>query len=181
MARRTTELRTLTDTLGRELHSLAVRLRPKALDDFGLEPALQTYIDEWSRLSEIRAAVHATTGAERLPEPIETAIYRIVQEALTNVARHSSASHVSVLIERRDGQVVSIVEDDGVGFDPPTLNAANVRGLGLAGIHERVALLGGTLEIESIIGSGTTIFVRLPVSTADASPVDGAAGAPSID
>jgi two-component system CheB/CheR fusion protein len=163
VARRTTELRTLADTLGRELHTLAVRLRPKALDDFGLQPALQTYIDEWSRLSGIPAALHAAVAKQRLPEPIETAIYRIVQEALTNVARHSNARHVSVLVERRDGQLVTVVEDDGVGFDSATIESEDGSGLGLAGIRERVALLGGGVEIESVGGTGTTIFVRLPI------------------
>jgi signal transduction histidine kinase len=173
VARRTAELRTMADTLGRELHSLAVRLRPKALDDFGLEPALQTYIDEWSRVSGIDVAVHTATNAERLPEPIETAIYRVVQEALTNAARHSDAKNVSVLVERRGQQVVAIVEDDGVGFDSSNIETPDVGGLGLAGIRERIALLGGSAEVESLPGSGTTIFVRIPLSAAGDGVGDG--------
>jgi PAS domain S-box-containing protein len=164
LSRRTEKLRELADTLGRELHGVAVRLRPKALDDFGLEAALNNYAEEWKRMSGIELAVHAPENAPRLPEPVETAIYRIVQEALTNVARHSGATHASVLVERRGGEVVTVIEDDGRGIDPAMLeDAPNAGGLGLPGIRERAELLGGTAEIESSQDSGTTVFVRIPI------------------
>ena len=171
--RRATQLRELASTLGRELHAIAVRLRPKVLDDFGLEAALTALAEEWSRQSGIRIDVHARPGAERLPAATESTIYRIVQEALTNIARHSGATHASIVLERRDGQVIAVVEDDGRGFDPENhARGANAPGLGLLGIRERVALLGGTLAIESAPGSGTSLYVRIPIVTTSASVYD---------
>ncbi|HEX2779176.1 MAG TPA: PAS domain-containing protein [Gemmatimonadaceae bacterium] len=166
--RRAAELRALADTLGRELHAIAVRLRPKALDDFGLEAALVSYTDEWTRQFGIPLDLHATTDADRLPAPIESTIYRVVQEALTNVARHSGASRASVLVERRDRQVVVVIEDDGRGFDPTAVAGAPDRapGLGLLGVRERVALLRGMLDIESAPDAGATVFVRIPIDPA---------------
>lgn len=118
--RRAAELRALTGTLGRELHAVAVRLRPKALDDFGLEAALAAYAEDWSRQTGIAVDVHADVASARLPGAIESALYRIVQEALTNVARHSGATRVSVVVERRARYVVAVVEDDGRGFERRT-------------------------------------------------------------
>jgi len=168
--RRATELRRLVDTMGRELHEIAVRLRPKALDDFGLEKALGAYAEEWSRQSGIEIALHVRPEAERLPAAVESAVYRVVQEALTNVAKHGEAKRVGVVVERRDGQVHAIVEDDGKGFDQTSVPARRpkgkskvVPGLGLLGIRERVELLGGTLEIESTPRRGTTLFARIPL------------------
>jgi signal transduction histidine kinase len=174
--RRAAQLRELVSTMGRELHALAVRLRPKALDDFGLEAALTAYAEEWSRQSGIAVAIHAEGEAERLPDAIESAVYRVVQEALTNIAKHSGATHASVVVERRDGHVQAIVEDDGRGIDaaadtaayPPAASGAGGRtGLGLLGIRERVALLGGTVDVESVTsdGRGTTLFVRIPIES----------------
>lgn len=163
--RRATQLRELASTLGRELHAIAVRLRPRALDDFGLEAALAAYAEEWSRQSGIRIDVHAQPGAQRLPTATESAIYRVVQEALTNIARHSGATHASIVLERRDGKVVAVVEDDGHGFGLATEGrAADVPALGLLGVRERVELLGGTVAIESAPGSGTSLYVRIPIA-----------------
>ena len=163
--RRANDLRRLVATMARELHSLAVRLRPKALNDFGLEAALLTYADEWSARSRIKVDLHAPVHRERLPAAIESAVYRIVQEALTNVARHSRATCASVAIERRDGQVVVVIEDDGVGFEHDVRGAAPSEGggLGLVGMQERAALLRGSIEIESAPGRGTSLFVRIPI------------------
>lgn len=164
--RRATQLRELASTLGRELHAIAVRLRPKVLDDFGLEAALTSYAEEWSRQSGIRIDVHAPQNAERLPGATESAIYRVVQEALTNIARHSGATHASLVLERRDGQLVLVVEDDGRGFDAERDSRSTAApGLGLLGVRERVALLGGTVSVESEPGSGTSLFVRLPIAS----------------
>ena len=163
--RRATQLRELASTLGRELHDIAVRLRPRALDDFGLEAALTAYAEEWSRQSGIRIDVHAQPGAQRLPTATESAIYRVVQEALTNIARHSGATHASIVLERHDGKVIAVVEDDGHGFGPTTeVRAADVPALGLLGVRERVELLGGTVDIESAPGSGTSLYVRIPIA-----------------
>ena len=160
---RAEKLRALVATMSRELHALAVRLRPKALDDFGLEQALSAYAEEWSRQTGVPVDVHAGPEPDRLPSALESALYRIVQEALTNVAKHSGATHASVLVERRNGQVVAIVEDNGRGFDSTTAPAGDREGLGLIGIRERAELLGGTVEVESTPGGGTTVFARIPI------------------
>ena len=169
--RRATQLRTLTDTLGRELHALSVRLRPRALDDFGLEAALQSYAEEWARQSGIAIHVHARGPSTRLSPSAESAVYRIVQEALNNVARHSGAAKAGVVLERREGYIHLVVEDDGRGFDPEHTAlplADRMIGLGLLGMRERTALVGGTMDIESAPGKGTTVFVRFPVEDAPA-------------
>jgi two-component system, chemotaxis family, CheB/CheR fusion protein len=157
-------LRELVASLGRELHTLALRLRPKALDDFGLEAALSIFAEEWTQQSGIAVDLHARADDERLPPEIESAVYRIVQEAFTNVARHSRATEASVVIERRDGQLHAIVEDDGIGFDAKALleGRGAAKGLGLLGIRERVALLNGMMELESG-DAGTTLFIRIPI------------------
>lgn len=167
---RVEQLRELVNTMGRELHGLAIRLRPKTLDDFGLEAAVTTYAEEWTRRTGIRIDIHADTGAERLPSAIESAVYRVVQEGLTNVARHSGATHAGVVVERRDGSIMAIVEDSGVGFDSRAnaVSGGERRGLGLLGVRERAAMLGGTVEIETSPGGGTTLFVRIPIEPPEA-------------
>jgi signal transduction histidine kinase len=139
---------------------LAVELRPKALDDFGLVPALERLADAFRGDSGIAIDVEANLDETRLPAEVETALYRIAQEALTNVAKHAHARHVSVVVTRRDGSVTVVVEDDGRGFGSAGGDAA---GLGLVGMKERVGLLGGRLAIESTEGSGTTIVADVPL------------------
>lgn len=165
---RAEQLRGLVGALSQELHALAVRLRPKALDDFGLQVALAAYVDAWTQRSGIAVELHAAAQPERLSPDVETAVYRIVQEALTNVAKHSRATRASVVVERRNGQVVAIIEDNGRGFDTRVESEQRApAGLGLLGIQERASLLGGTAQVESTIGSGTTVFVRVPVIAPD--------------
>jgi len=171
--RRTEQLKAIGHTLARELHALAVRLRPKALDDFGLEAALASFAEEWSAQTGIKVDMHARLEEDRLPSEIESAIYRIVQEALANVAKHSDAARASILVERRDGNVVVVVEDDGKGFDVAMVErhaaAPQADGrtrLGLLGVRERAALFGGSLDIESARGKGTTLFVHIPIPPA---------------
>jgi signal transduction histidine kinase len=160
------KLKTLTDNLMRDLHRLAWELRPAELDDFGLEMALRRYADEWAELSGIQVDFHAqNVTTPRLGREVETALYRITREALTNVFRHAGARRVSVLLERRPDHVSLIVEDDGKGFDvAATLQASDTQDkLGLLGMQERATLAGGSMEIESNLGSGTTVFARLPL------------------
>ncbi|HEX6292171.1 MAG TPA: PAS domain S-box protein [Herpetosiphonaceae bacterium] len=162
------QLQELTTRLGRDLHALARQLRPAALDDLGLRAALENLVEEWSNRYAIAAEVQSIgLDTQRLPAPLETAIYRVVQEALTNVARHAQARHVSVILERRSQHAQLIVEDDGRGFEAETLlhMPDTERGLGLIGMQERVAALGGRLTIESFPGRGTAIFVRIPISS----------------
>ena len=139
---------------------LAVELRPKALDDFGLVPALERLAEAFGGDSGIAIDLEANVGDDRLPPEMETALYRIAQEALTNVAKHARAQHVSVVVTRRHGSVTILVEDDGRGFGA---RGGDDDGLGLVGMRERVGLLGGRLAIESTEGSGTTIVAEVPL------------------
>jgi len=150
----------VTQTL-QDVRRMAVELRPKALDDFGLVPALKRLGTGFSEQTGIRVEVESVLGEERLPGEIETALYRIVQESLTNVVKHARASLVSVLITRKSGSVIAVIEDDGRGFDT---GASRDAGLGLVGMEERVALLNGRLQIESGEGAGTTIVAEVPLT-----------------
>jgi len=142
---------------------LAWELRPAALDDIGVAEAMGSFVRQWSRYSGVEAQFH-TTGVdqERLSPETETSLYRIMQEALNNTMKYAQASRVDVLLERRDNNVVLIVEDDGVGFNPDKTAGDGDKGMGLIGMRERAALVGGTLQIESKPTKGTTIFVRVP-------------------
>jgi signal transduction histidine kinase len=165
-----TKLEELTDHLMRDIHRLAWELRPAALDDFGLEMALRRHVDEWAALSGVPVDFHSQgMGSSRLPPQLETTLYRITREALTNVIRHANAKRVSVLLERQAERVSLIVEDDGQGFDATaTLRAPATQGkLGLLGMLERATLAGGSVEIESKPGGGTTVFVRIPLGGGD--------------
>jgi signal transduction histidine kinase len=143
-----------------DVRSLAVELRPSALDDFGLSAALERLTETFSERSGIAAAVEANLGPARLPAAVETVLYRLVQEALTNVVKHAAAEHVSVVVTRRDGGVSAVVEDDGQGFA-----AGDVRedALGIVGMQERLGLVGGTLAIESTAGGGTAVVAYVPL------------------
>ena len=149
--------------LDRDVDHLVWELRPTALDDLGLRAALTNYVQDWSKRVKIPAELHASGLLdERLPPDAETTLYRIAQEALTNVARHSRAAKVGIILERQADSVVLIVEDDGVGFEhekPPDSEG----GFGLLGMHERAALVGAQLQIESTPGAGTTVLLRLNV------------------
>lgn len=159
LLQRIAELKQTTDNVMENLHRLAMDLRPASLDHLGLIAALQQYANLCSQRYGFEVQFEAL-GLEdvRLPEEVETALYRIVQEALTNVARHARATRADVVLERRDGRIVLIVEDDGVGFVPDEYSHR----LGLFGMRERAEMLGGRLTIESQPGSGTTILLEVP-------------------
>jgi PAS domain S-box-containing protein len=158
------ELQRLAHEMGRAVHALAVRLRPTALDDVGLQGALRQHLENWAARTGVAAEFQAV-GREtaRFPSDIETTLYRVVQEALTNVARHAHARRVSLVIQQQDGCGIVVVEDDGVGFDADA--AAASQRLGLLGMRERLALVGGVLEIESSPGAGTTLIARIPLTS----------------
>jgi signal transduction histidine kinase len=159
-------LLTIAEELGRDAHRVALNLRPMALDDLGLYSALASYIDEWKRRSGIRVHYNVTADADkRLPEDVETVLYRAVQEALTNVFKHAQARQVSVVLGANDGEVMAVIEDDGRGFDAQFAfeAAAKAQRLGLLGLRERVQLVGGSIAIESVRGRGTTVYVRIPI------------------
>jgi signal transduction histidine kinase len=154
------ELRGLVVAALQDVRRLAVELRPKVLDDFGLEAALERLTETFAEQTGIRVAFRSAMPEERLPAEIETALFRVVQEALTNVVKHARATRVSVLLTRQPGGVAAVIEDDGSGFDPE--RAGDDR-LGLAGMRERLALLDGRLEIESSAGAGTTLVAEVPL------------------
>ncbi len=157
-------LRELVVQALQDVRNLAVELRPAALDDFGLVPALERLATTFAERSGIAAEVEASLGPERLPTGIETSLYRLVQEALTNVVKHAAATRVNIVLTRRDGGVSAVIEDDGLGF--ATEEVRN-DALGLVGLRERIALLGGTLSVESAPGKGTALFAYLPVVLRD--------------
>ena len=165
-------LDTIAQRLDRDVDQLVWQLRPTALDDLGLRAALTNYIQEWSQRANIAAELH-TSGLldDRLAPEVETALYRIAQEALNNVAKHSRARRVEVILERRADCVLLILEDDGVGFNPAD-SVADRHGFGLVGMQERAALVGASLEIESTPGNGATILVRMAVPTDKGQLVD---------
>jgi signal transduction histidine kinase len=158
------QLQALAEQIGEGVHHLAFELRPPSLDDLGLQAALVNYLEEWSQRCGVGVEFHDTgMGSGRLPSAIETALYRVVQEALANVARHAHAHRVGIVLERHHRQLTVVVEDDGMGFEVETvLNAASPAGqLGLLGMQEQV---GGTWAIESTPGKGTTVLARVPLS-----------------
>ena len=143
----------------RDVRRLAVELRPKALDDFGLTPALELLRDTFAEQTGMRVELESRIR-ERLPADVETALYRTVQEALTNVVKHAEAGTISIVLARRAGAVTALIEDDGRGFTRDDRS----EGLGLLGMGERLKLLGGKLTIESSPGSGTTIVAEVPLA-----------------
>lgn len=164
---RVQRLQEIAERLDSEVSFLAWELRPTALDDLGLMDAVAAFVNEWSRHYEISTDFHAAgLSKERLDREIETHLYRITQEALNNIAKHANAKHVTVLLEKREQNVILIVEDNGKGFDTGKKRVSNKsgEGLGLVGMGERAALVGGDIEIESAPGKGTTIYVRVPFS-----------------
>ncbi|HZR91979.1 MAG TPA: GAF domain-containing sensor histidine kinase [Gaiellaceae bacterium] len=152
----------VVDTL-QGVRRLAVELRPKALDDFGLVPAIERLAETFSEQTGIAVDFEQTLTGERLTGEIETALYRIVQEGLTNVVKHAGASRVSVVLARKPDAVTAIIEDDGRGFES---KGTDGRGLGLVGMRERLRLLDGKLSIESTQGAGTTIVAEVPLPPA---------------
>jgi signal transduction histidine kinase len=149
----------IVDTL-HDVRRLAVELRPKALDDFGLVPALERLTTTFSEQTAIPVEFEAMLGDERLGPAIETALYRIVQEALTNVIKHARASRVSVLLRRKPDSVAAVIEDDGQGFD---VDETRDGGLGLIGMRERIELIDGRLAVESSSTGGTSVVAEVPL------------------
>lgn len=165
--KRIAETRLLAHQTLRAIRNLSLDLRPSALDDLGLLPALRWYIKEYQQKFSLAVNFQASGLKERLPTEIETVVYRIVQEALTNIARHAHANTVLVHVEG-DAETIQItIRDDGRGFDSErhqqTFEPGQEHGWGLVGMRERASLLGGTLEITSKPGHGTTIQTSIPI------------------
>jgi PAS domain S-box-containing protein len=158
-----------------DVHRIALELRPTALDDNGLHNTLLSLAEKWGERAKI-VVDYSSQGLEgrRLPPDVETAVFRIVQEALTNVRKHAAARRVGLILTLRGDDLVVIVEDDGVGFDPEkALEEAAIAGrLGMRGMRERAVLVGGDLEVEATPGGGTTVFVRIPLRPDAGAPTD---------
>jgi signal transduction histidine kinase len=142
-----------------QVRTLAFELRPSVLDDFGLVEALRNLVTRHGERAGVPASFTAKPTDARAPVEIETACFRIVQEALSNVARHARARHIEVTLTAQDVALAVTVRDDGVGFNIERLRG----GLGLVGMSERAALAGGSLDIESVPGAGTTVRARFPL------------------
>lgn len=158
---RVADLVRTTDSVIDGLHRLAADLRPPSLDHLGLEAALRQYSRSAGTKFGLAVRFKARGFAgKRLPAAVETALYRVVQEAMTNVVRHARATRVDVLAEHRGDRVMVMIEDDGVGFEPD--RAEHGAHFGLLGMRERAETLGGTLTMESAPGAGATIVVEVP-------------------
>jgi len=159
-------LQGLVNSIAQEIHHLALELRPAALDELGLCSAVSNYAALWARRTGIAVDFeHQGFDDLRLPNRFETAIYRTLQEALNNAAKHTSSRRVSIILSRRESEVLAICEDQGPGFDVKgrAESAGFTQHLGLLGMRERIESVGGQLEIESSPDAGTTIYVRVPL------------------
>ena len=168
-------LRELTERVMEDLRQLTVRLRPAVLDELGLVAALISYADDCSNRYPFTVEVEVVGPRRRLPSEIETTLYRIAQEALTNVAKHAQASHAWIRLHIGREEVRLVVSDDGVGMDVEQAQqaAACGKGWGLAGICERVQLVGGRLDLQSAPGKGTEVIVHVPVPATVAEEEEG--------
>ncbi len=160
------EVNEILDRLSGEIHDLAFDLRPPSLDELGLHTAIGSFVEVWSQRVQISVDFECRNWEEnRLSSEVSLTLYRVLQEALTNVAKHSESRHVSIVLELQRDFAVEIVEDQGIGFEvDATVDNSTIRQpLGLLGMKERLASVGGTLEIESAAGKGTTLFARVPI------------------
>ena len=161
---RLAETSSLADQTLEQVRELALDLRPAMLDDLGLVPAVRWYVNRFAKRLDLEVELEAIDLDERLAPEVETALYRVVQEALTNVARHAQANRVRLRLERKPSTVVAVIEDDGIGFDvAEPAGQVLERGVGLVGAQERVAFLGGSLSIQSRPGQGTRLSVKVPL------------------
>ena len=156
------QIRALVASALADVRRLTVELRPPALDDFGLQAALERLASVHAEKSGLEVQLNVAPTAKPLPATHETALYRIVQEALTNIVKHAQARSVSIVVASTDGSVRTVIEDDGVGFVPGAVREA---ALGLVGMRERVKLLGGRFEVQAAPGHGTTLIAELPLDS----------------
>ncbi|PWU25136.1 MAG: hypothetical protein C5B48_02840 [Candidatus Rokuibacteriota bacterium] len=162
-------IRGLLDKVEEQLRHLSHELRPTMLDDLGLGPALELLGRNASAKNGLCVTVEVT-AAERFSPRVEVALYRIVQEALNNAAKHARATHVAVRVEREAGKISCSIRDDGVGFDVGAVLGRSAQGLGLIGIRERLAPLGGGLQILSSLGTGTALLITVPRDSSSGEP-----------
>lgn len=145
------------------VHRFARDLRPAVLDDLGLIPALKSYMDSFLEQTGIRVAFVAFAGIEKLDGTARTVLYRVAQEALTNISHHAKASHVKISIREADEKIVMLIQDDGIGFTVDhMLNTQHSNRLGLLGMRERVEMINGNFCVKSEVGKGTLVRVEIP-------------------
>jgi signal transduction histidine kinase len=157
------DARAIADGVLHTVRDLSHLLHPAMLDDLGLAAATAWYLKGFTKRHGLRTELLQDGMEDRLAQEIESAAYRVIQEALTNVAKHAQAHSCRVYLQRLTNTLLVTIEDDGVGFDPAaTQSSERPRGLGLVGIRERVAQLGGTLRLESAPGRGTRLTVEVP-------------------
>jgi signal transduction histidine kinase len=162
------ELRSLIDELGGAVNRLAWELRPVVLDELGLGSAVSHYLEEWAEMARLPVDVEIDLNGQELPPAVEATVFRVLQEAATNVLRHAEATRMGVILEARDDEVRLIVEDNGKGFpaDAGKLPFVGTRRFGLFGMRERLALVHGKLDVESGPAHGTTLFISIPLGRA---------------
>jgi signal transduction histidine kinase len=162
---RLAETGALAQQTSERISALALDLRPSLLDDLGLVSALRWYVSRYAERSGIQVQMETVDLEGRLDLEVETALYRVVQEALTNVARHAHATNVRLRLERKASSIAATIEDNGQGFDTRELagRKASERGVGLLGMRERISLLGGDFDIASVEGGGTALSVEIPL------------------
>ncbi|MEE9197385.1 MAG: sensor histidine kinase, partial [bacterium] len=153
------------------IRHLILDLRPAALDDLGLVPALRAFAENRLGDKGIRLALETSGFKDRLPPLVETTIFRVVQEAVTNIVRHSEANAARIQLERKNGRVSLLVEDDGRGFDPTKVlhSPDRARAVGILGMEERISILGGHLHVDSRSGQGTQVRAEIPLEQAGGS------------
>jgi len=159
-------LEQITTAVG-DLRSLITELRPAALDELGITPALESLVARFAHQTDLEVKLDVTFEEPRFAPEIESTVYRLVQEALTNIAKHARATNVSVRLRDSDCDIDLVVRDDGAGFDPQHQSS----GFGLIGMRERLALVNGTLHVESSPGAGTLLRASIPVRRAHAAAV----------
>lgn len=162
LRRRARDLGVLTSEAHREIRILAWKIRPASLGNGSLEDAVEGLLEDWRERSALAFDVHFDLSGRRLSPSIEATLFRVLQEAIVNVARHAKASRVGVIFRATATDVQLIVEDDGSGIGPANTGNRSEPHLGLVGIRERVAIAGGSLEIETTDGRGTTLLVTVP-------------------
>uniref|UniRef100_Q07TZ2 Response regulator receiver sensor signal transduction histidine kinase n=1 Tax=Rhodopseudomonas palustris (strain BisA53) TaxID=316055 RepID=Q07TZ2_RHOP5 len=160
---KTVALKRIARDIGTSLHRIAWEVRPVALDTLGLVDAITQLVSDWEPLCSLKFDLHLGSGDRRLPPDTESTLYRIVQEGITNVVRHANASRVGIILDIRGDDIICIIEDDGIGMSEVTAQEGAPRRLGLLGMRERLALIDGSIEIESSQTKGTALFVKVPL------------------
>ena len=158
-------LKRIAQDLSTGLHRIAWEIRPSALDTLGLQDAIVQMIEDWKPHCSLEFDIHIGIGEHRLASEVESALYRVIQEGITNIVRHADAKRVGIVLDIRDDEIICIIEDDGSGLPSEEIATAD-RGpgrLGIVGARERLALVEGSLEVESVANKGTTLFVKMPL------------------